>query len=233
MSSLLADLDALTAGAARFRSTLAGLDDRAVREPSQLPGWTRGHVLTHLARAADSRRGLLVAARQGRVGRQYASEEQRARDIEEGAGRPPAVIRGDVAAALDRLFAAVAEHPADRWDAPGEWLGVGPRPVRRVVPSMRRELEYHHVDLAAGYGPRDWPEDFVSAQLESVTGSLGGRAPAFTVRLPDRELTVGDGGRITLAGDPAPVLAWLTGRGDGSPLSVDPPGPLPDLPPLA
>lgn len=233
MSPLPTDIEALIESVAQFRSTLATLDDRAVREPSLLPGWSRAHVLTHIARSADSRRGLLIAARQGRVGHQYVSEEQRASGIDEGAARSPDAIRGDVAAALDRLLVAVSAHPADRWDAPGEWLGVGPRPVRRVVPSMRRELEYHHVDLAARYGPRDWPEDFVSAQLESVTGSFGERAPAFTLRLPDRELAVGDGGRVTVTGDPALVLAWLTGRGEGAPLRADPPGPLPDLPPLA
>ena len=32
---------------------LAGLDDAGARSASLLPGWTVGHVLTHLARNAD------------------------------------------------------------------------------------------------------------------------------------------------------------------------------------
>jgi maleylpyruvate isomerase len=226
-------VDDVIASARRFGASAAALGDAQLCAPSALPGWTRGHVLTHVARAADSRRGLLEAARRGAVGRQYDSEQQRADDIEEGARRSPTVIREDVTAALERLLAAVTDHPADRWEQPGEFLGVGLRPVRRVVPSMLRELELHHVDLDAGYRPRDWPPDFVAEQLERVTVSLAGRAEPFTVRLPDRTLAVGDGGRMTVAGDPAPMLAWLTGRGTGTGLHVDPPDALPQLPPLS
>ena len=39
--------------------------------PSLLPGWTRGHVLTHIARNADSFVRVLEAARQGEVVTQY------------------------------------------------------------------------------------------------------------------------------------------------------------------
>jgi maleylpyruvate isomerase len=38
-----------------------GLPDRAAREPSLLPGWTRGHVLTHIARNAEGGTRLLNA----------------------------------------------------------------------------------------------------------------------------------------------------------------------------
>ncbi len=226
---------ALRASVARFCDSVPGLTDPMVRAASLLPGWSRGHVLSHVARSADSRRGLLETARHGRVGRQYPSDDERDREIEEGACRAPAQIRQDVVEALDRLLTAVAEHPAELWDAPGEWLGMGLRPVHRVVPSMRREVEYHHVDLAAGYGPGDWPADFVSAQLERVTKSFGERpdAGAFTVRLPGRDLPVGSGGDLVVAGDPAPLLAWLTGRGDGSELRTSPARPLPALPPLS
>ncbi|MET0910545.1 MAG: maleylpyruvate isomerase N-terminal domain-containing protein, partial [Ilumatobacteraceae bacterium] len=40
--------------------------------PSLLPGWTRGHVLTHIARNADSFVRLLEAAGRGEVVTQYA-----------------------------------------------------------------------------------------------------------------------------------------------------------------
>lgn len=219
----------------RLRRTVAALDDVALGAPSALPGWSRAHVVTHLARAADSRRRLLEAARVGRVGRQYDSESGRAREIDEGAARPPAVIRSDLDDALGRLLATVAEHPAGLWQAPGTWLGVGDRPVWRVVPSMRREAEFHHVDLAAGYGPAQWPADFVAEQLGDVVASMTRRieAPAITLALPGRTLKVHDGGSITVLGPPDDALAWLTGRGAGERLLTQPPGPLPPLPPLA
>ena len=40
----------------RLEVAIARLDDRDVRRASSLPGWTVGHVLTHLARNADSHR---------------------------------------------------------------------------------------------------------------------------------------------------------------------------------
>ena len=65
----------LAGSAARFLATAQALTDGDLHQASALPGWTRAHVLTHLAQAADSRTGLLRAARAGRVGRQYPSEQ--------------------------------------------------------------------------------------------------------------------------------------------------------------
>jgi maleylpyruvate isomerase len=227
--------DLLRDSVERMRRTVAALDDAAMAAPSALPNWSRAHVATHVARAADSRLRLLCAAREGRVGRQYDSEEDRAREIDDGARRPPAEIRLDFDETLRRLLAAVAEHPADRWQARGHWLGVGERPVWRVVPSMRREVEYHHVDLDSGYGPPQWPPDFVDEQLADVAATMSRRpdAPAVTLDVPGRTLRVHDGGRITVLGQPWDVLAWLTGRGGGEGLTTRPPGPLPQVPPLA
>ncbi len=38
----------------RLLATAARLTDEDLRAPSLLPGWTRGHVLAHVARNADS-----------------------------------------------------------------------------------------------------------------------------------------------------------------------------------
>ena len=55
--------------------------------PSLLPGWTRGHVLTHIARNADSFVRVLEAARRGEVVTQYeGGVDGRNADIEAGAG---------------------------------------------------------------------------------------------------------------------------------------------------
>lgn len=51
--------------AARFAATLTALTDTDVRAPPALPGWTRGHVATHVARSADTYVRLLTVARTG------------------------------------------------------------------------------------------------------------------------------------------------------------------------
>jgi maleylpyruvate isomerase len=71
----------------RLITSASALDDPGVTGASVLPGWTRGHVLTHISRNADGATNLLTWARTGVPTPQYASLDQRARDIEAGAGR--------------------------------------------------------------------------------------------------------------------------------------------------
>ena len=53
-------------------------------QPSLLPGWTRGHVLSHLARNADAMVRALAGAARGERIPMYDSEDVRAADIEGG-----------------------------------------------------------------------------------------------------------------------------------------------------
>jgi maleylpyruvate isomerase len=219
----------------RLLATAAALSDEDVRMPSLLPGWTRAHVLTHLARSADSRHRLLVSARSEADLPQYADDDQREREIEEGAGRPAAVLLDDLDHSLRRFLTAAGEHPDDAWDVPVRWLGGGLRPVRGAVGSMLREVEVHHTDLATGHGPSHWPASFAARELEATVTKLRENpvAPPMTLRA-DEDPTpraVGDrpGPRVT--GPTAELLGWLTGRTDGSALTVRPPGPLPTPPP--
>jgi maleylpyruvate isomerase len=223
----------LAGSAARFLATAQALADDDLCQASALPGWTRAHVLTHLAQAADSRTGLLRSARAGRVGQQYPSEQARADAIDAGARRPPAAIRADLHRAVQDCLTAIREHPRHLWDAPAIWLGPpGRRPVRGVVTGLRRELEYHHVDLAAGYQPASWPDDFAATELPVVTAWMNrcGDAPPIRLTGPTA-LHIDTSPPVDITGPPAALLAWLSGRGNGSGLHPDTAA-LPALPPL-
>ena len=76
----------------RLLASAAALTDASAGEPSLLPGWTRGHVLTHVARNGDGLGNLLRWARTGTETPMYASREARRADIEAGAGRSAAEI---------------------------------------------------------------------------------------------------------------------------------------------
>lgn len=224
------DWGPLAGSAIRFLGTAQALTDDELHGASALPGWTRAHVLTHVAQGADSRTRLLRAAQAGQTGQQYPSEEARAEAIDAGARRPPAVIRADTCRAVQDCLAAVREHPGELWDAPGIWLRGGRGPVRGVVPSLRGELEFHHVDLAVGYQAADWPGDFVAIELSRVTGFMDRRAdaPPMTLTGP-ATLRIGTSPPVDVTGPPAAMLAWLAGRSDGS--DLDPGGPsLPAIP---
>jgi maleylpyruvate isomerase len=96
MNEVSHSLDRLAAAADRVLVTATALSDAQAREPSLLPGWSRGHVLTHIARNADGLRNLLIWARTGAETPMYASAESRSADIEAGAGRPAAELAADV-----------------------------------------------------------------------------------------------------------------------------------------
>ena len=106
---LRARIDAATG---RLAATAAGLTDAQAREPSRLPGWSRGHVLTHLARNADGLRNLLVWARTGVETPQYPSREAREAGIKAGAGRAAAVLAEDVEQSAAAFAAEAATVPA-------------------------------------------------------------------------------------------------------------------------
>ena len=66
----------------RFIATMEGLEEAALVEPSLLPGWSRGHVVAHVALNAHSNVNLMNWARTGVETPQYPSEQHRADDIE-------------------------------------------------------------------------------------------------------------------------------------------------------
>jgi maleylpyruvate isomerase len=176
---------------------------------------------------------MLRAARSGLIGEQYPSEQARAGAIEAGARRPAAIIRADVDRAVEECLTAIRQHPAGLWDAPAIWLRGGRGPVRGAVASLRSELEFHRVDLAAGYAPDDWPAEFVATELHRVTALMSRRADAPSMTLiAAAAVRIGTVPPVDVTGSPAAVLAWLSGRGAGSGLDTGASG-LPSLPPLA
>ena len=96
---LAATIAGCTTAHRRLSETLASVDADVARRPSRLPDWTVGHVLTHLARNADSHVRMLQGALAGEAVEQYpGGYEQRSRDIDAGAGRDAADLRADVLA---------------------------------------------------------------------------------------------------------------------------------------
>ncbi|GAA3764263.1 maleylpyruvate isomerase family mycothiol-dependent enzyme [Plantactinospora mayteni] len=231
----------------RLFRTVDGLDDAAIGEPSLLPGWTRGHVLTHLARNADGFVNLLTSVRTGEEIPQYPSLAVRNADIAAGAARPAAVHLADLRASAERFAEAARALSPEGWAAQV-------RSTRGILPAAAltwgrlREVEVHHVDLAAGYRTADWPDAFGQRLLHEVVHHLAERDdPLALVLLPaetGQPLTINSGrGRPvgipasesgpelrTVAGPAHELAGWLTGRSTGTGLVVTPTGPLPAPP---
>jgi maleylpyruvate isomerase len=246
------DIPVLAAATARLLATVDGMREEQLTEPSLLPGWTRGHVLAHVARNADGLVNLLTGARTGVPTPMYPSPDAREHDIESGSKRSLAEHAADLRASAARFDAAVAAMPEAAWpvEVPHR---LGAFPASAVLARRIEEVEYHHVDLGLreAYAPKDWPVAFVRAELGRLAARWAGDADA-----PSMVLQATDGAGVHSTGRPKPersrnaelhitgpggeILAWLAGRADGRGLDViagcsavsDPMSVLPALPPL-
>ena len=233
------DLAQLTDATARLLATVDGISDGAVRAPSALPDWSRGHLITHLARNADGIRNMLLSARTGEIAFMYPSGALRNADIECGSTRPEALIRLDLQAAADR-FAIDARAMTDaQWSAevpmgPGD-AAVKPMAAASTLAWMRlREVEVHHVDLAAGYTFAGTPPQLLARLLDHTVGLLapaGKLACTLEATTSGRKVVLGTGGPVVSGPDHA-LVSWLLRRGDGRALEVADGAPLPEVPSL-
>ncbi|MES9522182.1 maleylpyruvate isomerase family mycothiol-dependent enzyme [Streptomyces capoamus] len=222
------DLARVQEATERLLSAVAKMDDASLAEPSRLPGWSRGHVLAHLARNADA----LVNVLQGRP--MYVSAEARDADIERDAPRPAGVQAADLRESAAR-FQAAGDEPAD-WTRTVE-LRNGVTDSASRVPFRRwAEVELHHVDLGTGYELEDLPAEFLERETGFLADRFAGHPDVPATRLTDgtRAWSTGrtaDEPGITVSGRPADLVGWLAGRRDGAALQVRG-GSLPKLPPL-
>jgi maleylpyruvate isomerase len=224
---LMTDVEAATE---RLLRTAEGLDPLTVGKPSALPGWTVGHVLTHVARNADAYTNLLTGARTGEDIPGYASPQARIEGIEAGAGRPLREQIVDIREAHERFADAAAAMPAEAW---ARMLPSTGQSAAAVPWARLREVEVHHVDLGAGYGPGDWSDAFALRLLREVAGGFDPAQLTLILRPYgiDHPLMLGDNPDAPVVGGPTRSLAaWLTGRGDGADLTVSPDGELPVIP---
>lgn len=229
MTDHVHDLRSVREATDRLLTAVAKLDNAALAGESHLPGWSRGHILAHLARNADA----LVNVFEGRP--MYESAEARDADIERDAGRPLEEHLADLRDSWAR-FLATTERDQD-WSRTVE-LRNGVTDLAANVPFRRWvEVDLHHVDLDIGYGLGDLPEEFTDREIAFLADRWSGRPevpPTALVAHDGRTWRTGSAGdpAVTVSGTAAGLLAWLAGRGDKGASLITSGGPLPQLPPL-
>lgn len=211
-----------SATAALLGATIAVPDD-AWRAPSRLPGWSRAHLATHLARQADALRRLTGGALGGTRQEMYPSPGQRESEIEAGAGRTGLELQIDLdtsAGLLEEAFESVQDGGA--WDREVEMRG-GLRVPARLLPLARLlEVVLHHVDLDLGHEVADVDDATADWLLEWCGYRLRERDefPRLELVSPTTRITLGRAGPTRTVHGPSPVLlGWLTGRSDGAELA--------------
>lgn len=203
------DLDRVRSAHARLFAATQLLSDEEVRRPSLLPAWTVGHVLTHVARNAESHVRRAEAAGRGEVVDQYeGGSEGRNAAIEAGARRAAADLVDDVresALAAEQAWNGV---PPDAWTRRTRDANGRARPLFELPSRRWQEVEVHLVDLGIGISHRDWPDEFVLEWLPRTRERMWSQLPAAA--------------HEANFDDPAEELAWLYGRLDRDDLPAPP-----------
>lgn len=220
--------DPLAEASQRLVRTVDRLEETAWAEPSGLPGWTRAHVVAHLALNAEGLAGALRGLVAGDPTTMYRSQGARDADIEDLASASPSELRERLLAAVSELGDAVAAVPDDQAGSRIERVPGGDRTfAAAAVPGMRlREVEIHHADLAAGYTHHHWDPEFAASLVDSMRKRGGWSAP-FTARATDldRSWAIGEGAGAgrgpVVSGTAADLGWWLTGRGSGEGLTSE------------
>ena len=200
-ADLRRDVEGCTAAHALLVADLDGLTDEQARGPSLLPDWTIGHVLTHLARNADSFVGMIDGASRGEPVPQYPSWQARVDDIEAGAVRGADELVADVRDSVARLEQRWRDADERTWSGHGLTLS-GQTPIVELPSRRWREVEVHHADLGLGFTFEDWNETFVRQELIRMQMLWASRRPMGMTTLPPAALDV----------PPRRRLAWLMGR---------------------
>lgn len=204
-ASVTAHLDGVRGAHRALQSTIDGIGDSDLTVPSLLPGWSRAHVLAHLAANAESFVRIVDAAGRGETVVQYeGGAEGRAAGIESGARMPGSALLDRVrasAAALEATFEAASDAA---WNGEGASVAGARIPVADVPFRRWREVEVHHADLGLSYGHGDWPARFVREELQVQEMRVLSRSSMGLTRLP----------AAVLALPPRVRLAWMLGRHD-------------------
>ncbi|MEV0681563.1 maleylpyruvate isomerase family mycothiol-dependent enzyme [Actinosynnema sp. NPDC050436] len=209
-------VDAVMDAHRRLATVTGAVTDAQVGEPSALPGWTRGHVLAHLAHVTEAM--ARQAELEGTEVEPYAGGRP-ARDaaIEAASGRSAAEHRAAIAAAVTRL--------ADAWAGVRDW--GSPVLYRDGVLldtafALWREVEIHTADL--GLVPPAWSPEFHDHAVDFLAARVPDGVRVTLVSTSDgREWTIGSGADVELRGSSDDLVAWLAGRAPGNPLTGEPP----------
>ncbi|MCX5563535.1 maleylpyruvate isomerase family mycothiol-dependent enzyme [Streptomyces sp. NBC_00038] len=202
----------------------ARLDEAAYAAPSLLPGWSRKHVVAHVAANADALANLVHWASTGTPTPMYASPEERATGIREGARQPGTRLTEWLRLSSDALEKAMDELDDNQW-ASRVLTAQGRTVAATEIPWLRsREVWVHAVDLGSGIDFAALPTDFLTALCDDIViRRRGAPGPEVVLRptdlparwyLPGAPDTAEDA--TTVTGPLTEITAYLAGRPNGA-----------------
>lgn len=228
-------------GHALFATATGCLVEQEFSAPSTLPGWTRKHVVAHVAANADALANLVHWAATGIPTPMYASREERDAGIAKGTAMTGAELTDWLLASAQSLENAMSRLTETQWNHEVVTVQGRTLPATELPWLRSRETCVHVVDLDLDAGFVDLPEDFLSVFCEEAVDkrAASGAGPAVLLEavastgsaerwaLPGvgtaRAAAEGTGAPL-VSGPLAEVAAYLTGRAhrlaaaDGTPV---------------
>lgn len=194
----------------------SGLDEAACSAPTQLPGWTRKHVIAHVAANAEALGNLVHWAATGEPTPMYSSPEARAAGIQDGVRRRVDDLDSWLRTSGADLEVAMSKLTDQHWQTPV--VTAQGRTVPAIeLPWMRsREVCVHAVDLDRGVAFAHLPADFLTALCDDVVAKRSS-SPGISVALIATDADSswqlpGPNAVATIRGPLADITAYLTGR---------------------
>lgn len=211
-------LPRIDAATRKLADTVSRLDDEAASGASLLPDWDRSMVVVHLSANADGVRRAVEAATRGDTAEVYpGGKPARDGEIEAGRAMPARELQARLGASCEQLWSALEAAPDEVWGLPA--IGIsGEVPIGTgLVVGRLREVEVHHVDLAYGYEPDDWPFAWALEEMDRAMLDLPARLPAdiavvLTASGTGQHWVAGSGSSLEVSGTVGELLAWVSGR---------------------
>ncbi|MDO5635285.1 MAG: maleylpyruvate isomerase family mycothiol-dependent enzyme [Micrococcus sp.] len=212
---------------AMLEATVTSLNDAELAANSLCEGWSRAHVVAHLASNAEALTRMIDVARTGEVHPMYPSRQERDAEIERRAG----LERAGLLSLLEAASARFASH-ADQLggELALEVLDLNGREVAAtdLVSARISEVVLHHHDLGTAWTMEEADPDSLLDALESaVRVRRSQEVPGMTLVAEEGEEWVIGDGALRVESDREGLLAWLA-RGEER--GVDAESPLPQLP---
>lgn len=205
-----------------------GVEEFAVQ--SKHDGWSRAHVVAHLATGADAMGNLIAWSTTGVETPAYASREERDAGIADLAAKPPAELKAALhtaAANYAQRCAALADDLEVQTITTSDGTAITPY----ALPAWRiAEVILHHDDLDTVWGLEEADIDALEDTLEIVVerASTMPEFPGITIETDERDSYVIGDGATTVKGGRDAIIGWLaSGLTDG----LRHEGDLPELPP--
>lgn len=179
-------------------------------QPTILPGWTRAHLATHLARNADVLRQAVERVVAGEPFRLDPDDDLT--DLEQGSRRTPLDLQIDLDTTAGQLTEVFSSLTHQQWQLPaGEGFTIADLPLARL-----NEVVLHHVDLDCGFSFVDIDPQVARWLLEwnvRRRTDLADR-PRITLQSSSGyQASLGSyGGTVLISGSDANLLGWITGR---------------------